>query len=194
MSRLTIILFFLAAAILLGFFYIRPEWQRFRILNQEAGELEETSGKFDALIANRDKLLETVNSISKNDLARLDQILPQGPRSSDFLTALEALSIENGVSLRRIDLVTPDAQKPESSTRSAGSQPRPSATAALPGQRPGVEALPFSVQVAGSYGAFKKFLAALERNLRLIDVDEISFSAEKGDNLEFSLKAKTYYQ
>jgi Tfp pilus assembly protein PilO len=193
MPRIFITIFFVAASILLGFFYARPEWRRFRALSQETAELEETSGEFDALIANRNKLLETVNSISKSDLDRLDRILPQGPRTSDFLIALEVLAAENGVSLRRIDLVTPDVEKSEPFGRTLG-QPRPSGAAALPGPKEGAEALPFSVQVAGSYGAFKKFLASLEYNVRLIDVEDISFSADKGDNSEFSLKAKTYYQ
>lgn len=199
MSRLLIAIFFVAASVLLGVLYVRPEWQRFRAFSQEIAGLEEISGEFDALISNRDKLLGIVNSVSKEDLARLDQMLPQGPRTSDFLTALEALAAENGVSLRRIDLVAPDTEKAESSyarppAGALSPQPRPTAGAGAGRDKGEVEALPFSIQVSGSYSAFKKFLGALERSLRLIDVEEISFSAERGDNMEFSLKAKTYYQ
>lgn len=197
MPRIFIAIIFLAGAALLGVFYARPAWQRFHDLGREAAELEEISKEFDELIENRDDLLGRINAVSKDNLDRVDRILPQGPRASDFLVAMEALTTQNSMALRRIDLVSPEGakgEKSEASARSSPGQPKPAAAAA-PGPVKETQALPFNLQVAGSYTAFKKFLESMERNIRLIDVEGISFGASgKGEISEFTVKAKTYYQ
>ena len=203
MSRLFLTFIFLAGAFLLGVLYLRPEWQRFQDMGHELTELEEISREFDELIGSRDRLLGLINSISKENLERVDRMLPQGPHASDFLVSLEALTVQSGMALRRIDLVSPEGER-----KSEALVPRAGAGGAAAGQPkpggPGVappraaketQTLPFNLQVAGSYGALKKFLESTERNLRLIDVEGISFSASgKGEASEFTIKAKTYYQ
>lgn len=188
---------FLAGAALLGVFYLRPEWQRFQDIGRAITELEEISKEFDDLIENRDDLLGRINSISKDNLDRVDRMLPHGPHASDFLVALEAITIENGMALRRIDLVSPEGEKGEKSeapARPSAGQPKPAAAPA-PRAVKETQALPFNLQIAGSYTAFKKFLESMERNLRLIDVEDVSFSASgKAESFEFTVKAKTYYQ
>lgn len=199
MPRIFITFILFAAAILLGVLYVRPEWERFGQLQAEITELEEVSREFDELIQNRETLLSLMGAVSKENLGRVERMLPQGPHASDFLVSMESLALANGVVLRRIDLVSPQVKEGQSSAQpraGAATSPRPQAKAAAP-QAPAdaAQSLPFNLQVAGSYEAFKKFLASLERNLRLIDVDDISFSASgKGDIGDFTMKAKTYYQ
>lgn len=212
MSKIVTALIFFLAAIVLGFFYTLPSWQRFGALGGEVTALAAASEEFDQLIANRDNLINLINGITKDNLERLDAIFPQGAHASDFLVAVEALTTESTMALRRIDLVSPSSggQGTEKSGAPAG-QPRPTTTVGMAGAAgsgattngakrsekvPGAQELPFSVQVAGTYENFKKFLVNTERDLRLIDVDEISFSAsgKKDESIEFTLKAKTYYQ
>ena len=198
MPRLFITMILIGCAALLGVFYLRPEWQRFQTLRREIAELEEIGVEFAALIANRDALLARINAISKENLGRADRMLPQGPRTADFLVSIEALTMQSGMALRRIDVVSPQEEKTDASARPGGAtsgQPRPAAGATAPRTVQETKALPFSIQIAGSYEVLKKFLTGLERNLRLIDVENISFSAgEKGDIADVSIKAKTYYQ
>lgn len=207
MSRIITASVFFLMALGIAFFYVLPEWQRFQGLGVEIVQLEDASKEFDELIANRDSILNLINGITKDDLARVDQVLPRGARASDFLVAFEALTASNGMALRRIDLVSSQKGKATAATGNPlASQPRPtsaSAGAMQTGQEglneslsiEGTLELPFGVQVAGTYDNFKKFLAALEKNIRLIDVDQVSFSASgKDESLEFTLKAKTYYQ
>ena len=198
MPRIVIAVILFIAAILLGVFYLRPEWDRFQGLKSDIAELEAISGEFDELIANRDHLLSLINSISKENLSRVDRLLPQGPHGSDFLVSMEALTIQNAIALRRIDLVSPDADRSEAQPQAisaAPGTPRPSGAASSPRAAKEVQTLPFNLHIAGSYAGFKKFLQGLERNPRLINVENISFSASsKGEISEFTLKAETYYQ
>ena len=59
-----------------------------------------------------------------------------------------------------------------------------------------VEKLPFSMTLAASsYEAIKKFVADLEKNIRPIEVRELSFSIpETGGVFDVSIHAETYYQ
>lgn len=213
MSKIVTAFVFFLAAIVLGFFYTLPAWQKFGTLGTDITALATASEEFDQLIANRDNLINLINGITKENLERLDAIFPQGAHASDFLVAVEALTTESAVALRRIDLVSPSGggQGTEKSGGVSTGQPRPTTAAGEPRavgsgattegakkqeKAVGAQELPFSVQTAGTYQNFKKFLVNTERDLRLIDVDEISFSAtgKKDESIEFTLKAKTYYQ
>ena len=73
------------------------------------------------------------------------------------------------------------------------------ATAAPSGTTEGavnlIEPVGFSLKVAGRYESFQKLLGLLESNLRLLDVDKITFGvATDGDQYHFSVQARTYYQ
>src|SRR3989338_3376599 len=107
MTRLIITAIFLLSALGIGFFYGMPEWELYKTLSAEIAQLEVASKELDALVANRDNLLNLINGITKEDLDRVDQVLPQGARASDFLVAVEALTGASGMGLGRIDLVSP---------------------------------------------------------------------------------------
>lgn len=209
MSRTLIAIVFLIASIVLGVFYASPQWTRLAETSRQIDDLTAASGQYDDLIKNRDALLASINAISKENLSRVDVALPVGAHPSEFLVALESYTVANGVSLKRVDLVSPSSEKKSSASAGPGasakqpaaspvpSQPKPATPgASAPKTESAVSELPFGIEVSGSYEALKKFLAALEHNIRLIDVGEISFNApiKAADPMTFTLKAKTYYQ
>ena len=214
MSRTILAFIFLIAAFVLGVFYVSPQWTQLSDADRRISDLSAVSQQYDEVIKNRDALLASINSISKDNLDRVDGALPLGAHAADFLVAMESYTIGNAVVLKRIDLVSPSSgDKSENKTKTASfatpgsgapvpspatrAQPSPSAgNKAAPKEENAVSELPFSVEVLGSYGALKKFLSALELNIRLIDISEISFNAptKADDPVSFALKAKTYYQ
>ncbi len=200
MPRLFVSISFCIAAALIVAFYVRPEWTRLSTLEREIADLEEMSKEFDELIANRDSLLERVNLITKENLDRLNRILPQRAQTSEFLVALEALALDSSTALRRIDLTTPAEAKPQAQGITQGlPQPRPvsgAPAAAQPKESEKSKDLPFTIQIVGSYASMKQLLVRLEKNLRLIDVENISFNAPgktQTEPLDFLIRAKTYY-
>lgn len=189
MSRLFIIIFFLFGAGVVGLFYLKPEWQKFQTLRQENKELQQTSAEFDSLTERRDALIEEVNAISKEQRNLIGQALPKGPAAADFLVGLEALTKKRAIALRRVDLASTIEVKGKS-----GQPQTVGAVAALPNKEAIFE-FPISLSVSSSYESFKEFLHDLEKNLRLIDIQEISFFAPpKGQLFDFNLRLKTYYQ
>lgn len=184
---ITIILLF--GTTIVGFFYLLPQWRNFQALREDSTALAGISEEFDALIQNRDALLNLINSVSSDNLQRIDQALPVGIRAADFLVSLESMAGKNNVVLRRVDL----ASSAEASPR--GGQPRP-AGATVSAQKSGViNEFPVGISISGSYESFKGFLSYLEKNLRLIDVRDIAFTPpDKPSAFDIVIKAKTYYQ
>lgn len=188
MPRLFITIILLLGSVLLGLFYLGPNFTHFRTLQKEVADLRNISAELDELIENRDALLDLINSVSRGDLGRIGEALPQGANSSEFLVTLEALAKRNNLVLRRVDLASPQ----EAQTR--GGQPKPGGISNPPAPAT-VKELPISMSVAGSYESFKQFLAELERNLRIADVESLSFTSPAlPAQFEFSIRGKTYYQ
>lgn len=185
MARLFIIIILIFAAAVIGVFYLRPQWQQFQTLRKESENLRNIAIELDDLIQNRDALLKAINTVSRQDLQKIDQALPQGPRSAEFLVLLETLANRNNIVLRQVDFI--GASEPQSG------QPRPGGAITAPSTST-VKEFPISMNVSGSYEAFKSFLRDLERSLRIIDISSISFSSSGKDQFEFSIRGKTYYQ
>lgn len=185
MPKLFITIILLLGSIVIGLFYLRPQWQQFTNVREETENMRNISAELDQLIQNRDALTKTINTVSRNDLQKIDSALPEGSRSADFLVLLEALAQKNKVVMRQVNLSEPTSQ--------AGGLPRPGGTVSLPSSNTFRE-LPIVLNVGGSYESFKSFLRDLEKNLRVVDIQNISFSGSGINQFEFSVRGKTYYQ
>ena len=204
MTKTFIGVVFLIASIALWFLYVRPQWQHYGDISQEIQDLSAISQEFDDLSKNRDTVLSSMTSISPENLNRADAALPNGAHASEFLVSLEGYTLGSGVSLKQVDLASPSEEKKSENTVTAAptqssrsSQPKPTGTnVGSVSTKKSVGELPFSIHIAGSYDAVKKFIAAVERNIRLIDVQDVSFTAGEKvtDVMDVTIKAKTYYQ
>lgn len=185
---ITIILFF--GTFVVGLFYLGPEWQIFLNIQKEISSLSRISSELDEIAEERDTLIDLVNTISAEELARINQSLPQGAHAADFLVFLERLSAEHGIVLKSVDLASFTEEK-----REISGQPTPGGAILTPTSSRTVREFPVTIQVSGTYESFKTFLENLEKNLRLVDIDSFSFTSQ-GDTkiIDFSIKAKTYYQ
>lgn len=189
MSKVFITIALIFGSVVGGFFYMKPAWQEFQTIRGETEALRQTSIELDQLLENHDKIVQTINSISKEDIRRIDQAFPTGPKSGDFLVLLETLSLKRNLNLKRVDLAS------LSELKDSKAQPRPGGLT-LPTAAPGtIKEFPITLSIGGSYDALKGFLADLEKNVRLIDIQSISFAAPgRPDQFEFTLRGKTYYQ
>lgn len=180
--------FFLVASGAIGIvFYVQPLWQKFHEVRKETDYLQSVSAELDTLIANRDLLLKKINAISRDDLLRINAATPKGQHAGEFLTLMEALINQHGLALTDIKLTGTIGAAPK-----AGDAPRPSIARRV--QNPaGLEELPASIEMAGSYAAFKAFLQDLETRARVTDVETLTFIPQD-ESSKMGLKIKTYYQ
>lgn len=152
-------------------------------------ETQEIVGKDSADVLK--KLNDFIDFTAKNKEAidKFDLILPADENKANLLSNLDSLSRANGLSALKISFEDP-----------AKSVPGKSET--------GVESQDYNSQIVkmslrGNYISFKNFLAAVEKNMRVMDVTVIDFSAgsdsKKIDGQEeirtysFNIELKTYY-
>lgn len=147
-------------------------------------------------ISNRDlensakKLSELVAFASKNKeiISRFDSILPFDEKKADLLSSLDSLASANGLIALKIIFV-------ENNEISNAQQD--AAKVALKNNDFSSKNIKMSLR--GSYGAFKSFLAAVEKNLRVMDIVSINFlnnsfeeKAGERNMYTYNIEIKTY--
>ena len=191
MGRSILLILLLLGAALIGFLYLRPTWEEFQALRKTNADLENLSAELDGLISNRDIMLQKINSVSKENLERIEKTLPKTAQITDFLTFLEELAGKYSLELRA---------SYESASEARGkilsNQPLPAAAISLPGGADAIQELAGSINISGSYETLRSFLADLERNLRITDINSIAFGSppETKQQFQFSLNLKSYYK
>jgi len=176
---LTIIL--LLASVGLVFFAARPVWSEIASLRAERAAVEDALARLKDLQGLRDDLLKTYNAIPRSKIDRLYDFLPPKPDSGNILVMLEKLTRDRNIRLRRIEFI-------KEANLSAG------AGRIIIKEAPKFNTISYNFTVAASYESFRSLLSAMEKNLRIIDVTDISFAGGASNLFEFTLKAKSYYQ
>lgn len=200
----------LIGALLIGIFYLKPAWNRFQEIRRETEHVRALSAEFDELIQNRDALIAKLNLVSKDDLRKLEALIPQGAQSLEYLISLQQASRDHGIGLAftKADISPPVSSSAGTSQKSPQTSSKPGSPQMLnPSEQPTIQTiaikdLPVGVDVSGSYEPLKKFLERLERFGRLTDISTLNFSAQSGsgnqasspDSFTFSMSLITHYQ
>ena len=163
--------------IALIFWVAKPLWEEISILRIERGGVYNTFSELRSLQETRDNLLSTYNSISKSDLEKLNQVMPQGTDTGGILVSLEKIAQDRSVRLRRAEFKID----------------QDNGTKAIQASNSMFNTIDLSFVVSAGYESFKSFLNALEKNSRVIDVTNISFSVGKTNLYEFIVQADAYY-
>lgn len=133
------------------------------------------------------KDLEQITSVEKE---RLSKILPTAKELPDIFLQMESLAKESGLKVSRVTIK--DASTKQSTTGSSDSGAKSEAAKLLSG----IQTITVSLSVEGdtTYESLKILLDNIENNMRIIDLDSLSFvptlEQEEGS---FSLNLNTYY-
>lgn len=175
---------FIAAAGALIFWAARPIWDDILKLRAEQADVRAALASLRDLQKLRDELLATYDAIPKNKLDRLNELLPSDKKISDILVNLEKMTQERGMQMKKVEF------SKDSGGSSAASR------GAIAKKSSSVPEVSYAFSVIGSYEALRSLLAALEKNLRIADVDVINFTSGAKDSKlwEFAITAKSYYQ
>lgn len=170
------ILFFLAGLALI-FWAAKPLWVEIATLRTERNSVLSTLSELRSLQNARDGLLSAYNSISKTDLEKLNQMMPISSDTGGILVSLEKIAQDRGVRLKKAEFKI-DNDKGVKVIQAANSL---------------FNTINLSIVVSASYDSFKSFLDALEKNTRIMDVTNISFSVGQTNLYEFIIQADAYY-
>ena len=121
--------------------------------------------------------------------------LPKGSGREGLIRAIDYYGAVNGVLVKSIALAEQEGDEAARSGVRDLSVPRPGGApeAAVGKSR---KEMTINLEGVGNYDSMKRFLDALEKHIRIIDVESVMFSAMQSpaEAVKFSIKAKTYYQ
>ena len=175
----------IAAAIGVFFFFARPELDKINAIKLEEASIEESLAELQELARLRDELLSQYNAVNPVDIARLDKIVPSSIDSGLLIAELESFAQEFNLVLKNIS-ITDETKALTEGKQKRGVVVREDAEQAF-------RKLPITLQVAGTYVAFRDFLKRLEINTRIIDITEMRFTSKDSDFFEFQVGANTYW-
>ena len=151
-----------------------PGFRQFQILQKEI------EMKKEAVQAEEEYILDLMNLEArlaeeyKEDLVRIDSALPDKKAHASAIPSLYNYlrNAAAGSGLVLVDI------RPFNTSASA--------------RFPLLQETVFNIKLAGSYSSLKSFLETLERSLRLIQIENISFPASEEGVFTFSLSLKVY--
>ncbi len=199
MSKLLIPLLLIVAGAGIVVLLVVPAWQQYLVLKADTNHLSDINTEIDTLTQKRDELVNQIARIPKDDLQRLDQVVPSQPQGPEFLLSLQKLAVSYGLKVIKLDLSNSLGSKqktPEVKTADVASQVKPAdftPTGQEAKSSPSYKTLTANLEVSGQYQAFKDFLREAESSVRIIDVQNLTLSPqEKGFDVKMTLAA--YYQ
>lgn len=170
MNRPIIIAVCVLIVIALGVLLI---WPKYLILKDSLVKVEKKAIELKYItdyFADLKKISEDLKGYEA-ELLKIESALPSDPSLPSLLHFIQTEASQNGLILKRI------------SSASVGPLAKDS----------DVKEQSLSIELSGFYPAFKNFLAVLEKSGRLIEIEQISFSASKEkEPIIFTLEIKTY--
>lgn len=140
-----------------------PTWAGISAARSEISAKQDTVGL-------EKQVVEKLNSINqvldtqKTNVERLEQAIPTVESRPEILSIMENLASQNGLSMSGVSIDAPS----EDTVAARGGRAAAVATS--------LKKVSVSAKVTGTYGSFKNWLNAVEKNLRITDVTKISFS------------------
>lgn len=175
MSREFKLISFLAVLIILilsFLFVLKPEYNKIVKIRQEFKTKQEEFANQKNYFDDIKKLISNYQKITSADIEKINNVLPQKKDIAGLFVQMEAIAKESGLNLLGLDIAErkepPELEKLK------------------------IRELDIALNLSGGdYFAFKKFINAVESNLRIMDITSINFSPEAET---YALDLKTYYK
>lgn len=187
MQRFALPIIFIGIAAFGVFWYAQPAYSDIQKIKDKTGEYEETLSKMTQLQKALNRKLSVRDSITGNQLKRLDRMLPESVKTVRLQIELDRIAAEHGLSIQKVSFSgagqeTSSGSAGDSGGPPAGPEDRPGPSgqpeaSAGESQGGGYTTLTVSFSVSGSYEDIQSFLRDIEHSSRLMDVTAFQLSA-----------------
>jgi Tfp pilus assembly protein PilO len=169
-----VVILLVVIILLLGFiFLLKPRYEK--VIGNDSYSKEQLQKDEDAskeYLSQINTLLNMYNSISKDDISKINTILPNCGSNEDIIAQIDYLIKKNGLRLNSISI----SEKNES--KKTGNAPK--VAVKTDNSSSEVHTVVASINVSGAdYKAFKNLLNIFETNSRLMDIKKIDFAPAK---------------
>lgn len=203
---LPIILIVAAIGMFIGF--TNPVYVDVQNLSNQAESYNEALANSKLLQAKRDELTNSYNNFSRSNVEALEKMVPDSVDNIGLIQEIQRLALRLGIIVKNVNF-DPNQVGLEDGAFEEGLQQDDVQVATQSTQnktnRGAVETnglfdtffLEFTIE--GSYSDFVSFLAELEKNLRIVDISQIDFTATSLDSdgnfsdvYDYTFTTKTY--
>ncbi len=178
----TIFALILIIASVLGFvLFVSPQYQDIMTLRTEEAQLRDVLANSRTLQEKRDQLLKQYNNFSRDEIDRLEKMVPNNADNVKLILELQTLASRYGLELQTAALA--ESEEETRGQRQVQVVNRDYGTIGL------------DLVIRGPYEGFVSFLEDVEKSLRIIDVDALSFRPEGTSTtvFQFNVSLKTYW-
>jgi len=193
MFKSIITIIFLGAIAGLLFLFVRPTYKEIKELRAKETEYQKALANSKELEKIVSDLRDTYQSFNEEDVANLRTLLPDYVNNVQLAVEIEKLALSYGMFLKNVQHKVPEDDIP-----TTGRALLTKEQMALQKKPYGVFELSFSTE--GGYSNFVNFITSLERSLRIIDIESVSFSSSETpgaltpkDSYKYDVKIKTYW-
>lgn len=191
MSKFIAPLLFFFAAMAMVFIFIVPGWQHFLAVKADSKHLDDINAEIDTLTQKRDTLVNQINGITKDNLLRLDQMVPMAALGPEFLVSLQKLARTHDLNITRLDLAGNLSTKPKNPI----ANPESGSESSGQGESTtGYQTMNVVLEVRASYQSFKDFLRELESSIRITNIETLSLAPTDNGSFVIKLSLSAFYQ
>ncbi len=193
MTRFILPIIFIGISIGGFFMFTNPIYQQIPVLRAEVDSYNEALNNSKALENERDKLTSKFNSINKEDLDKLEKLLPDNIDNIRLILEIEKIASPYGMVLKDVKY------NAEESVEAKPTNAKQAGSGAKSATSKDYKVLNMEFSVSGTYNNFINFTKDLESNLRIVDISSISFSSEVDSKTnptglyKYNFKIKTYW-
>ena len=159
-------------AVIVFWIFVMPVWDRMSLLNGAIAEREE-------ILSSRKEILVRIDELNRqyqersSDVNRISSVVPNAKSVAELVSTIEAITQQTGVQL--VDLTMGGSGKEQQE----------------------LQTILFEIGLIGNYPSLTALLDLAEKNLRMIDVQQINVSQASIPGaqtaLSFRIKANAYY-
>lgn len=179
MTKSTTAVILLLLSIGLFYAFTNGQYREVRELRAVAAEYQNVLQNASAIVALRDRLLVSYEALPKAEVDRIDKVLPDDIGTVRLALDLDDMASRYGISIKNIKATT-------EASEDAGLVVLP-AYASIYGKAT------VSFSFISSYENFKRLLADLEKNLRIMDIKSVSFQAGEANLSDYQISVETYW-
>lgn len=181
MRQFTIPIVLVALSIGLFAIYTNPTYQADKKILVNVRAYNDSLDKSQELRRVRDEKIAAFNTFQPQDKDRLNSILPDNVDNIHLIIDINNIAARHGLSLKNVSL----------GTISDSASSRNALAVGVSGSAVGSVNLGFTV--SSSYENMLAFINDLEHSLRIMDIEQITFTAGEKDLSDYSFSVRTYW-
>ena len=182
-------------AIAIGLFVVftNPIYQDVQGLRTQVASYDQALTNAEQLRAVREQLLQKYNGFSKDNIAKVSKMVPDNVDNIRLILEIQGIASAYGMQIKNVKYDAKAAAGVETVV------PQNATASADQNKIYGIFDMEFSTE--GTYDNFVKFVSDMERSLRIVDINSVTFSSSDSTIVtspantvyKYDLKFKTYW-